>query len=170
MCAGAGRPQLHRGSSAHLKVSGGQDTYTEEEKRVLLQTSHINRKEYVPFMSVDLAERFQYSLPFTDRDGHLALSPKQRRDFVRWSRPDEIYPEPKMVIGQHVDCFSIKQTVRHRTETQYQILIIGVCILSRVRQSNIRTPPYATNISACFRHCDYGFCPLISDSADPLIY
>lgn len=108
---GAGKAQLHRGSSAHLKVTGGQDTYTEEEKRVLLQTSHINRKEYVPFMRVDLEERFQYSLPFTDRDGHLALSPKQRRDFVRWARPDEIFPEPKMVIGQHVDCFSIKQTV-----------------------------------------------------------
>jgi calpain-7 len=127
MCAGTGKPQLHRGSSAHLKVTGGQDTYTEEEKRVLLQTSHINRKEYVPFMSVDLAERFQYSLPFTDRDGHLALSPKQRRDFVRWARPDEICPEPKMVIGQHVDCFSIKQTVRYRTETRYQMLLLFYC-------------------------------------------
>jgi hypothetical protein len=27
---------------------------------------------------------------------------------------------------------------------------IGVCILSRVYQLNIRTPPYATNVSACF--------------------
>ncbi|PSN42084.1 Calpain-7 [Blattella germanica] len=104
------KPQLHRGSSAHLKVSG-QDTYTEEEKRVLLQTSHINRKEYVPFMSVDLGERFQLSIPFTDKEGRLALAPKQQRDFSRWARPDEICPEPKMVIGQHVDCFSIKQTV-----------------------------------------------------------
>jgi hypothetical protein len=29
-------------------------------------------------------------------------------------------------------------------------IIIGVCILSRVYQLNIRTPPYATNVSACF--------------------
>lgn len=103
-------PQLHRGSSAHLKVTG-QDTYTEEEKRVLLLTSNINGKEYVPFMSVDLSERFQYSLPYTDRDGALALSPKQRKDFARWARPEEFCPEPKMVVGTHVDCFSIKQTV-----------------------------------------------------------
>jgi hypothetical protein len=30
------------------------------------------------------------------------------------------------------------------------ISIIGVCILSRVYQLNARTPPYATNVSACF--------------------
>jgi hypothetical protein len=29
-------------------------------------------------------------------------------------------------------------------------LSIGVCILSRVYQLNIRTPPYATNVNACF--------------------
>ena len=111
--SGAVRPELHRGSSAHLKVTGGQETYTEEEKRVLLQTSHINRKEYVPFMRVDLRECFKYSIPFTDKDGLLALSPKQKRDFGHWARPDEIYPEPKMVVGQHVDCLSIKQTVMY---------------------------------------------------------
>ncbi|XP_067003093.2 calpain-7 isoform X2 [Anabrus simplex] len=108
---GRERPQLHRGSSAHLKVTGGQDTYTEEEKRVLLQTSYINSKEYVPFMSVDLTERFQYAIPFTDKDGLLVLSPKQKRDFSRWARPDEFCEDPKLVVGQHVDCFSIKQTV-----------------------------------------------------------
>ncbi|GFG37190.1 hypothetical protein Cfor_09323 [Coptotermes formosanus] len=108
---GAVKPQLHRGSSAHLKVTGGQETYTEEEKRVLLQTSHVNQKEYVPFMSVDLRECFKYSIPFTDKDGFLPLSPKQKRDFGRWARPDEIYAEPKMVAGQHVDCLSIKQTI-----------------------------------------------------------
>ncbi|XP_046678914.1 calpain-7-like [Homalodisca vitripennis] len=49
-------PPLHRGSSAHLKVSG-KDTYSDEEKRVLLATSRINQIDYVPFMSVDLSER-----------------------------------------------------------------------------------------------------------------
>lgn len=33
------------------------DLYTEEEKQVLLITSKINNKEYVPFMDVDLLER-----------------------------------------------------------------------------------------------------------------
>ena len=102
---------LHRGSSAHLKVVGGNNGYTEEEKRVLLHSSHINDHEFVPFMSIDLAERFQYAIPFTDKDGLLELSPKQKLDFARWCRPEELFPEPKMVIGQHVDYYSIKQTV-----------------------------------------------------------
>lgn len=33
------------------------DLYTESEKQVLLITSKINNKEYVPFMDVDLLER-----------------------------------------------------------------------------------------------------------------
>lgn len=33
------------------------DLYTEAEKQVLLFTSKINNKEYVPFMDVDLLER-----------------------------------------------------------------------------------------------------------------
>ncbi|XP_033225588.1 calpain-7-like [Belonocnema kinseyi] len=106
------RPPLHRGSSAHLKVVGGNNnSYTEEEKRVLLHTSHINDHDFVPFMSIDLAERFQYAIPFTDKDGLLELSPKQKPDFARWCRPEELFPEPKMVIGQHVDYYSIKQTL-----------------------------------------------------------
>lgn len=51
------RPTLHRGSSAHLKVTGGAVTYTEEEKKVLLLTSRINNIDYVPFMDIDLKER-----------------------------------------------------------------------------------------------------------------
>ncbi|XP_046484160.1 calpain-7 [Neodiprion pinetum] len=105
------RPPLHRGSSAHLTVTGGSSTYTEEEKRVLLHTSHINNNKFVPFMSVDLSEKFQYAIPFTDKDGLLELDPKQKPDFSRWARPDELFPEPKMVAGPHVDYFSIKQTV-----------------------------------------------------------
>ena len=105
------RPPLHRGSSVHLKVTGGSTNYTEEEKRVLLYSSHINDHEFVPFMDVDLAERFQYAIPFTDKDGLLELSPKQKPDFAHWSRPDELFSEPKMVMGHVVDYYSIKQTV-----------------------------------------------------------
>uniref|UniRef100_A0A8D8ZR91 Calpain-7 n=1 Tax=Cacopsylla melanoneura TaxID=428564 RepID=A0A8D8ZR91_9HEMI len=100
---------LHRGSSQHLKVSG-RDTYTEEEKLVLLTTSKINNLNFVPFMNVDLAEKFQYAIPFTDKEGPLILSPKQKRDFVAWVRPSEFCSEPKMVDGETVDYFSIKQT------------------------------------------------------------
>lgn len=105
------RPPLHRGSSVHLKVSGGSSSYTKEEKTVLLHSSHINDHEFVPFMSIDLAEKFQYAIPFTDKDGLLELAPKQKPDFGRWCRPEELFPEPKMLLGHHVDYYSIKQTV-----------------------------------------------------------
>lgn len=75
-------------------------------------------------MSVDLRECFKYSIPFTDKDGLLALSPKQKRDFVRWARPDDINPEPKMVVGQHVDCLSIKQTVMYTIQIGLLILYL----------------------------------------------
>lgn len=105
------RSSLHRGSSGHLKVTGGSSNYTEEEKRVLLYGSHINDNEFVPFMRIDLAEKFQYAFPFTDKDGLLELAPKQKPDFAGWRRPEELYSDPKMVIGHHVDYYSIKQTV-----------------------------------------------------------
>ncbi|KAF5270607.1 hypothetical protein FQA39_LY01345 [Lamprigera yunnana] len=103
-------PTLHRGTSAHLKVAGS-GTYTNEEKRVLFHTSKINNNEFVPFMSIDLAEKFQYAIPFTDKDGVLALSPKQKREFSRWVRPDEICQEPCIVVSTGPDYYSIKQTV-----------------------------------------------------------
>lgn len=104
-------PTLHRGSSAHLKVVGGPHSYTDEEKRVLLSTSRINEREYVPFMSIDLKEKFQYALPFSDKNGTLALSPKQKAAFDRWARPLDYCEDPVMVSGNQVDPYSIKQTV-----------------------------------------------------------
>ncbi|KAG6797685.1 calpain-7 [Apis mellifera caucasica] len=105
------RPSLHRGSSVHLKVSGGSTNYTEEEKKVLLHSSHINDHEFVPFMSIDLTEKFQYAIPFTDKDGLLALAPKQKPDFAKWCRPEELFSDPKMLKTSHVDYYSIRQTV-----------------------------------------------------------
>ncbi|VEN34558.1 unnamed protein product [Callosobruchus maculatus] len=104
------RPELHRGTSVHLQVSG-QDTYSEEEKRVLLHTSRINKREYVPFMSVDLSEKFQYAIPFTDKDGPLPLVEKQRRDFYKFARPEELCSDPCIVAGQYPNYLSIKQTI-----------------------------------------------------------
>nr|CAH7759709.1 unnamed protein product [Callosobruchus chinensis] len=104
------RPELHRGTSVHLQVSG-QDTYSEEEKKVLLHTSRINKREYVPFMSVDLSEKFQYAIPFTDKDGPLPLVEKQRKDFYKFARPEELCSDPCIVAGQFPNYLSIKQTV-----------------------------------------------------------
>lgn len=107
------RPQLHRGSSAHLKVSGtqGTETYSLEEKKVLLHTSRINKNEFVPFMDIDLSERFKYAIPFTDKDGLLDLSPKQLREFNRWVRAEDICQDPCIILGTHPDYYSIKQTI-----------------------------------------------------------
>lgn len=54
----------------------GSSSYSKEELTVLKLTSVINQREYVPFLSVDLKERFAYPIPFTDRHGLLNLSPK----------------------------------------------------------------------------------------------
>ncbi|XP_006635595.1 calpain-7 [Lepisosteus oculatus] len=83
--------------------------YTAEEIEVLRQTSKINGIEYVPFMSVDLRERFAFPVPFSDKSGKLALSPKQKAVFSRWVRPDDICNNPTMIFT--VSSFSIKQTV-----------------------------------------------------------
>ncbi|KAL3272897.1 hypothetical protein HHI36_014357 [Cryptolaemus montrouzieri] len=96
--------------SAHLQVTGN-DSYTEEEKKVLLHTSRINKHDYVPFMNIDLSERFQYSIPFSDKDGYLALSPKQKREFATWIRPSDICPEPCIVHGDAPNYLNIKQTI-----------------------------------------------------------
>ncbi|KAK9883715.1 hypothetical protein WA026_001902 [Henosepilachna vigintioctopunctata] len=101
---------LHRGMSAHLQVTGN-DSYTDEEKKVLLFTSTINKHDYVPFMSIDLRERFQYSIPFTDKDGFLELSPKQGREFATWVRPSDICSEPCIVSGEAPNYLNIKQTI-----------------------------------------------------------
>ncbi|CAN9514441.1 unnamed protein product [Ophioblennius macclurei] len=83
--------------------------YTSEEIEVLRITSTINGIAYVPFMSVDLRERFAFPVPFSDKMGKLALSPKQKAIFSRWIRPDEICNNPTMILS--VSSFSIKQTV-----------------------------------------------------------
>ncbi|XP_044759511.1 calpain-7-like [Coccinella septempunctata] len=104
------RQNLHRGTSAHLQVTGNEQ-YSEEEKKVLLITSRINKHDYVPFMSIDLKERFQYSIPFSDKDGYLALSPKQKREFATWIRPSDICSEPCIVHGNSPNYLNIKQTI-----------------------------------------------------------
>ncbi|XP_027728176.1 calpain-7 isoform X1 [Vombatus ursinus] len=83
--------------------------YTAEEIEVLRKTSKINGIEYVPFMNVDLRERFAFPVPFSDKCGKLPLSPKQKAIFSRWVRPDDLTNNPTMIYT--VSSFSIKQTI-----------------------------------------------------------
>ncbi|XP_069329362.1 calpain-7 isoform X5 [Eulemur rufifrons] len=83
--------------------------YTAEEIEVLRTTSKINGIEYVPFMNVDLRERFAYPMPFCDRLGKLPLSPKQKTTFSKWVRPEDLTNNPTMIYT--VSSFSIKQTI-----------------------------------------------------------
>ncbi|KAK8405712.1 hypothetical protein O3P69_001903 [Scylla paramamosain] len=100
-----GTPNTARKSGLQL---AGKSEYTKEEVEVLKRTSNINGRDYVPFLAIDLREKFAFSIPFTDKDGLLPLAPKQKKNFARWARPEDISSDPKMI--EVVDCFSIKQT------------------------------------------------------------
>ena len=98
-------------SHSKLEVVGKQQGYTLEEKKVLEFTSHINAKTFLPFMDIDLKERYSFPIPFTDRDGFLELSPKQKRDFHSWVRISDLVENPTIIVGKYPDFYSIRQTV-----------------------------------------------------------
>ncbi|KAJ8314265.1 hypothetical protein KUTeg_008826 [Tegillarca granosa] len=68
-----------------------------------------NASEYVPFMSVDTKERFAFPIQFSDKDGKLVLSPKQKQKISKWVRPEDFCDSPQIIYA--VSCFSIKQTI-----------------------------------------------------------
>jgi calpain-7 len=80
---------------------------SEHELAVLRRGSKINGRDYVPFFDIDLHERFAFQTPFVDKQGQLKLAPKQQTHFARWTRPDEIMSEPKMIMA--LSYFAIKQ-------------------------------------------------------------
>ncbi|GAV02710.1 hypothetical protein RvY_13240-2 [Ramazzottius varieornatus] len=90
-------------------VVSGSDSYTKEEIEVLRKTSKINGRDYVPFMAVDVKEKMAFPTPFNDKDGKLALAPKQLSAFKGWARPSEICAEPRMY--DNIDAFSIRQSI-----------------------------------------------------------
>ena len=53
--------------------AGGGGGYTAEEKKVLAETSRVNGRQYLPFISADLGERFAFPLPWSDPGGLLPL-------------------------------------------------------------------------------------------------
>uniref|UniRef100_A0A0N4Z6I2 Calpain catalytic domain-containing protein n=1 Tax=Parastrongyloides trichosuri TaxID=131310 RepID=A0A0N4Z6I2_PARTI len=85
------------------------DLLSKEEIRVLMQTSLINGIKYVPFMDIDLKEKFSGSGKFKDVDGLLKLANKQKDRLKGWKRLEEISGKP--VIIDKIDCKSVKQTV-----------------------------------------------------------
>jgi calpain-7 len=63
----------------------------------------------VPFFpQVDAKEKFFFPLPFSDKDGKLALSSSQLARFSHWSRPEEIFDSPSLMML--VSALSVKQT------------------------------------------------------------
>lgn len=107
----AGKPSATNNApkrSGHL-INLGPSVYSKEEIEVLRKTSFINGREYVPFMSVDMKEKFAYPVPFSDKCGKLALSPKQRADLQGWVRPEQFCDNPQIIYT--VSCYSIKQTI-----------------------------------------------------------
>lgn len=85
------------------------DLLSKDEKKVLMETSMINGIKYLPFMDIDLREKFFGSGKFKDPDGLLKLSGKQKERLKCWRRIDEISSKP--VIIDKIDCKSVKQTV-----------------------------------------------------------
>lgn len=67
----------------------------------------INGREYVPFMDVDLHEKFAYVMPYTDKNGLLPLAAKQKQLLKSWSRPEEFLEHPSII--QKIDSGTIKQ-------------------------------------------------------------
>ncbi|KAJ1795784.1 calpain 7, partial [Coemansia sp. RSA 2599] len=67
---------------------------TVEETAVVRHTSHINGLTFLPWLSNDIDENFALTSPFTDKDGLLTLSPKQRRRLWRWQRASRLCDSP----------------------------------------------------------------------------
>ncbi|XP_028403793.1 calpain-7-like isoform X2 [Dendronephthya gigantea] len=104
-------------SNAHLASAlpktnqdkGKKPTLTSKELEVLKKTSFINGKKYLPWLDVDVYEKFGYLDVFSDPDGNLPLSVKQKDRFAKWVRPSDLTDDPKMIYA--VSSLSIRQTV-----------------------------------------------------------
>jgi calpain-7 len=98
-------PQNPSGSS----ISTSNERFGKEEIAVLRRGSFINNREYVPFFpEIDSKEKFFFPIPFTHKEGKLALAASQRERFTAWVRPDEIFEKPTLMML--ISSFSVKQT------------------------------------------------------------
>lgn len=60
--------------SPKLEITRDRGGYSMEEKKVLEKTSLINSRIYVPFMETDAKEKFNFPIPFTDKDGKQLIT------------------------------------------------------------------------------------------------
>jgi hypothetical protein len=68
------------------------------ELHVLATTSKINACTFARFNKErDMHEQFRLPMPFSDRDGLLALSAKQAKSLKAWMRPEEFIEEPTVI-------------------------------------------------------------------------
>jgi calpain-7 len=92
------------------KKEQNENGLSKTERIVLSSTSSINKRVYVPFIEqCDLKEQFFLPIPYSDKDGLLPLSEKQRKSLKAWMRPDEFISEPTII--EKIDSGTIKQTV-----------------------------------------------------------
>ncbi|XP_046839580.1 calpain-7-like isoform X2 [Xenia sp. Carnegie-2017] len=97
-------------SSGNQNKISKKPSLTDKELEVLKKTSYINGKKYLPWLDIDVREKFDYVLDmFSDPDGNLPLSVKQKSRFVKWVRPSELTDNPKMIYA--ISSLSIRQTV-----------------------------------------------------------
>jgi calpain-7 len=102
-------PQVTFSMNEHRLMVVGDAQYSDKELAVLRKTSIINGREYVPFLTIDLKERFAYPSLFQDPNGLLMLSGKQREHLNRWARLNDLSNNPKVI--KQIDWASIKQTL-----------------------------------------------------------
>ncbi|XP_027051362.1 calpain-7-like isoform X1 [Pocillopora damicornis] len=118
--AGSDSTTITRGVKDLSLMSSGESTpgtstgdkrphLTVKELEVLKRTSYINGKLFPPWLDIDLKERFAYPDCYSDKDGQLALSQKQKARFTKWLRPTELCENPEMIYA--ISSFSIKQTI-----------------------------------------------------------
>lgn len=101
--------QVAVGGADPVAASASSHQLSGEEMGVLAATSRINGRVFVPFIAdADAGERFCSSSPFSDPDGLLPLSQKQRQQLHEWRRPSQLYPEPCVI--KEINCFTIRQT------------------------------------------------------------
>ncbi|XP_065178914.1 calpain-7-like [Sycon ciliatum] len=82
---------------------------TPQEILLLKNSSYINNHCYLPWIDQDVKSKFHFLEAYTDSDGVLALSPKQKERIARFARPVEICDDPKII--RLISHQSIKQTL-----------------------------------------------------------
>ena len=113
-----------------------------EDQLVLAFTSRINGKEYPPFSETDAKEEALPTLfHFSDPDGLLALSDKQKAAFGKWARPTDIARAPKMIPDFKSKSLTSK-TIRQSSLVSDSSFISALCIAADFDKRLVGTPIY----------------------------